>query len=312
MSIQSLLQKLQPIYIEDQKDWDAAHRQLFNKKHVIWQASSGLDFTPMLELQGRRLHGMHQAPDVLRQSHGHSNLFVFSDYSAQCLKSMKDLYDQLDDIDPNGIGFRAFHPCGYSFFELLTGRSSASIECTEIIPLQLFSNCPSLRQEYPNFHSSVTSSAIPDDLWHAVYLNIELRFKGQTTHQNLLFFHLENLLCFEQVFVAHQIPIDILYAKRVGGKSGSSYSALTTSIDNLVFFNTTLTSTQRAEVIALEHYNSNHTLSVTPLMWLNMGEEYLLNGSDHTLFEPLNMSPTTGNPCSTTIMNGDSSNIESY
>ena len=33
--------------------------------------------------------------------------------------------------------------------------------------------------------------------------------------------HLENLLCFEQVFRAQQIPIAVFYAKRVGGKSGS-------------------------------------------------------------------------------------------
>ena len=48
-----------------------------------------------------------------------------------------------------------------------------------------------------------------------------LEFKGQEIRQQVLYLHLENLLCFEQVFQVHQIPIDVLYAKRVEGKSGS-------------------------------------------------------------------------------------------
>jgi hypothetical protein len=95
------------------------------------------------------------------------------------------------------------------------------VECDEIIPLKLFESCDSLRSAYPNVHSSATSSAVPDDEWHAVYLELSLEFKGQRHIQKLLYFHLENLLCLEQVFGAHHIPIDIFYAKKVQGKSGS-------------------------------------------------------------------------------------------
>ena len=99
--------------------------------------------------------------------------------------------------------------------------SVSSFECEEIIPLTLFSDCEILRAQYPNVHSSMTTSSIPDDEWHAVYLDVCVEFRGQQIRQQLLYLHLENLLCFEQVFQVHQIPIDVLYAKRVEGKSGS-------------------------------------------------------------------------------------------
>ena len=97
----------------------------------------------------------------------------------------------------------------------------SSFECEEIIPLTLCSDCEILRAQYPNVHSSVAGYSIPDDEWHAVYLEVCLEFRGQEVRHKLLYLHMENLLCFEQVFQAHQIPIDVLYAKRVEGKSGS-------------------------------------------------------------------------------------------
>ena len=221
MSISSLLEHLSPVSRDDTEDWFVARRRIANRQSIKWHASAGLDWTPTLELSSRKISGMHQAPKSIRQWLPSNSLFVFSDYSERCLTSMKRLYEDLDDVDPDDLGFQAFSPCGPTLAELFGLSKISSIECEEIIPLKLFSDCEILRAQYPNVHSSVTSSSIPDDDWHAVYLDVRLEFKGQETRQQLLYLHLENLLCFEQVFQAYQIPIDVLYAKKVEGKSGS-------------------------------------------------------------------------------------------
>ena len=221
MSVSSLLDQLRPVFAEDTYDWVSAHRSLRNKDSVKWHASAGLDWTPILELASCKIRGMHQAPKKVRQWLPGNSLFVFSDYSERWLTTMKRLYEDLDDVNPDDIGFQAFSPCGPTLAELFGLSKISSIECEEIIPLTLFSDCEVLRAQYPNFHSSMTISSIPDDEWHAVYLDVRLAFKGQQIRHQVLYLHLENLLCFEQVFQAHQIPIDVLYAKRVEGKSGS-------------------------------------------------------------------------------------------
>ncbi len=221
MSVSSLLDQLRPVFADDTDDWVSAHRALRNKKSVKWQASAGLDWTPTLELASCKIRGMHQAPKRIRQWLPANSLFVFSDYSERCITMMKRLYEDLDDVDPDDLGFQAFSPCGPTLAELFGLRKISSIECEEIIPLKLFSDCEILRARYPNVHSSVAGSSIPDDEWHAVYLDVCLDFSGQQIRQQVLYLHLENLLCFEQVFQVHQIPIDVLYAKRVEGKSGS-------------------------------------------------------------------------------------------
>ena len=119
------------------------------------------------------------------------------------------------------MDFCAFSPCGPTLLDIFGLNKISSFECEEIIPLTLCSDCEILRAQYPNVHSSVAGYSIPDDEWHAVYLEVCLEFRGQEVRHKLLYLHMENLLCFEQVFQAHQIPIDVLYAKRVEGKSGS-------------------------------------------------------------------------------------------
>ena len=221
MSIETLLAQCTPVFIEDIKDWESVRQGLGGRKSVKWQASAGLDWTPTLELASCKIGGMHQAPKRIRQWLPGNSLFVFSDYSERCITMMKRLYEDLDDVDPDDLGFQAFSPCGPTLADIFGLRKISSIECEEIIPLKLFSDCEILRAQYPNVHSSVTSSSIPDDEWHAVYLQACLEFKGQQIRQQVLYLHLENLLCFEQVFKVHQIPIDVLYAKKVEGKSGS-------------------------------------------------------------------------------------------
>ena len=219
MSLPSLLQRFRPIFHEDEADWACARASLQSKRSIIWHASSGLDFTPVLELHGGRLYGMHQAPHVIRSRYSSQSLFFFSDYNSSCLRAMKKLYDELDDVEPEELGFRVFHACGPSLRELFGQREPMPFSCAEIIPLQLFSDCETLRERYPSFHSSVTRASVPDDHWHAAYLDVALTFRGHEISCQLIFLHLENLLCFEEVFQASAVPIDIFYAKRVGGKS---------------------------------------------------------------------------------------------
>ena len=221
MSVSSFLDQLTPVFIEDAEDWSTAQRVIGNRKSVNWHASAGLDWTPTLELSSRKIHGMHQAPKKIRQWLPGNSLFIFSDYSDRSLSIMKRLYKDLDDVDPDDLGFQAFSACEPTLADIFGLNKISSFECEEVIPLKLFSDCEILRAQYPNVHSSVTSSSIPDDDWHAVYLDGCLAFKGQQIRQQVLYLHVENLLCFEQVFQVHQIAIDVLYAKRVQGKSGS-------------------------------------------------------------------------------------------
>lgn len=221
MSVAELLEQLEPVYPEDVEDWNEARNGLSHCESVTWQGSAGLDCTPLLELAPFAVHGMYQAPSFVKRQHPRNSLHVFSDYGTRWVDRMKRLYQDLDEVDPVDLGFRAFTPCKPSIHEMLNGYENSDVECEEIIPLKLFEDCGPLRAAYPNVHSSATSSAIPDDVWHAVYLELSIEFEGQRCSEKILYFHLENLLCLEQVFGAYDIPIDIFYAKKVQGKSGS-------------------------------------------------------------------------------------------
>ena len=62
-------------------------------------------------LRPAKIRGMHQAPKRIRQWLPGNSLFVFSDYSEHCITMMKRLYEDLDDVDPDDLGFQAFSPC---------------------------------------------------------------------------------------------------------------------------------------------------------------------------------------------------------
>ena len=99
------LNQLTPIFGEDTDDWLSARRSLRNKESVKWHASAGLDWTPTLELASWKIRGMHQTRKAYVSGCSGNSLFVFSDYSDRCLTIMKRLYEDLDDVDPDDIGF---------------------------------------------------------------------------------------------------------------------------------------------------------------------------------------------------------------
>lgn len=219
MSYSDFINQLKPIHSEEQADWEEAKRTLLNARQVVWSAGSGLDCSPLFELQYRSVPKTQQAPLGIREHLLGQKAFIFSDYSTNLLSQVQRLYDDLDDIDPKDVGFRVINdPNPFNF---QPESHPEQIVCEEIIPLQLFEDCEYLRSQYPNIHSSATTSSVPSDRWHATYLELFIDCAGMPFLQPVLLLHLENLLCLEQVFAQYQIPIDVFYAKRVAGKSGS-------------------------------------------------------------------------------------------
>ncbi len=221
VSINTLLNQMKVVYKEDAKDWEEQKVSLSRCEKTVWQGSAGLDWTLAWELSHRAYRGLHQAPTAIRQWLGSNPLYIFSDYCPSRLQAMKNLYEHLDDVDAVDLGFHSFRGMGPTLRQAFGLYEDIDVECLEIIPLTLFSDVESVRDAHPNFHSSIASSSVPDDLWHATFLSLSLTFKGQTLRCSTIYIHAGNLVCFEEVLKAHTVPISIFYAKRVGGKSGS-------------------------------------------------------------------------------------------
>lgn len=107
MSLETALQQLKPLNEEELLDWMQVKRRLQGYQHILWYAGSCLDCTPMLELEGT---GDRRIPWNLQEKYSNKTLFIFSDYRSNLLEDMKTLYDELDEIDPEKLGWRALEP----------------------------------------------------------------------------------------------------------------------------------------------------------------------------------------------------------
>ena len=226
ITVVQFLNRLEPIFEVDRGAWQKQKGILGCSSMLVWQASSGLDCTVMWELNQRSISGLHQAPQPIRARMTRTPLFLFSDYSMRVLSSLKHLYAHVETVDPMEVGWKAFHPCskGGGILALLQKNEvelPCSVNIRRIIPLRLFANSERLRGEYPNFSAAVTAASVPDEDWHCSFAQLELTLHRQTMRRSVLLFHLDNLVVFEEIMVKHRLPIDILYAKRVGRGSGS-------------------------------------------------------------------------------------------
>ena len=220
------LNELEPLFEADNAIWQREKVAIERASTLVWQPSSGLDCTVMWELNQHSITGIHQAPKSIRTTMSATPLFLFSDYSTRVLLALKHLYANVDTIDPMSVGWEAFHPCakGGGMLALLqqeNGELPCSVSVLRILPLRLFSNSERVRRMYPNFSSAVTTASVPDEHWHCSFVQIQLTLHHQTMCRSLLVFHVDNLILFTELISKHRMPIDILYAKRVGQGSGS-------------------------------------------------------------------------------------------
>jgi hypothetical protein len=217
MSLEAALIPLKSVHVEDDADWKQAQKRLLSYHHTFWYAGSGLDLSPIMELADERVMISNRVPRCVARHISHP-LFIFSDYSTDILEKMNRLYLELDTMDPKNLGWKLQHTMAEYWS---WNHQQGEIEVEEMIPLQFFVNTQHLREEFQNYHPCMTSSSLPDDVHHATYLVVTLLYQGRKYHREIFFFHCENVLLWNQFFLRYAIPIDVVYAKCVGGKSGS-------------------------------------------------------------------------------------------
>jgi hypothetical protein len=194
----SFYNKLSPIFLEDEEEWAEVKTSLTSKKNIMWYGGSGFDLKPFVDMET----GI--SPSEIIKVIQPNPLYLMTDYSEKLLNSFKGIYSNFDRDNFNLSGY--LYDCD-------------NVEIQQMIPLRFFDivELKKLRQENTNFHSSVTTSVVPDDDWHFCYAEVS---KGEITI-DVLFGYIENLVFWKDIAVKFDLKVDIFCALRVGGKSGS-------------------------------------------------------------------------------------------
>lgn len=201
----NIIQSLRPVHREDDMEWQALVRGINGSSPpFFWYGGAAFDSKPIVALFNGSLP--KNAQEFMSP-----NIFpVLTDYNSKILKAIKYIYENFDKDD---FSFDSL-PGNNWFTSQLSG-----IEILQIIPLTLFnsSTLVRIRNEYQNFHPCVTSSVVPDDEWHFVFINAELN--GQEC--SLVYGLIENLTFWKEVVEVFALNIEAFCALKVGGKSGS-------------------------------------------------------------------------------------------
>lgn len=194
----SIFDKLTPVFPEDVEEWNELKSSLAFKKNTMWYGGSGFDLKPFIDIET----GI--SPKEIVQAIQPNPLYLMTDYSLNLLDSFKGVYSNFDRDNFNLGSY--FNNCN-------------NVEIEQMIPLKLFGwdELKKLREENTKFHSSVTSSVVPDNDWHFCYFYIAV----DNNEIELLFGFIENLVFWKDVIVTNDMNLDIFCALRVGGKSGS-------------------------------------------------------------------------------------------
>jgi len=199
------MQSLQPVYQEDDMEWQELVRGINgNAPPFFWYGGAAFDSKPIVALLNGLLPKNAQklmSPDIFP---------VLTDYNSNILEAIKYIYENFDKED---FSFDSL-PGDNWFDSQLSG-----IEILQMIPLTLFdsSTLARIRKGYQNFHPSVTSSVVPDDQWHFVFINAELNGRESSVMYGLI----ENLTFWKEVVEVYGLNIEAFCALKVGGKSGS-------------------------------------------------------------------------------------------
>lgn len=201
----NLLESLKPVYSADNQEWQELIDEVDgNIPPLFWYGGAAFDREPVIAL----FNGSFPE-DV--QTYLSPNIFpVLTDYDSNIVKAIKDIYKKFDEVD---FTLKTI-PGDYWFISQLLG-----IKILQMIPLTLFDvkTLKQIRQEYQDFHPSITSSVVPDDQWHFVFIKMEL--DGQ--ERNVVYGLIENLTFWKEVVEGYDLDIEAFCALRVGGKSGS-------------------------------------------------------------------------------------------
>lgn len=201
----TLIQSLRPVNRSDDMEWQELEREInTNIPPLFWYGGAAFDIKPVVDL----FNGSFPKDAQTLLS---ADIFpVLTDYSTNIVEAMKYIYDNFDKED---FSFDSL-PDNYWFTSQLTG-----IDILQMIPLTLFNSDALLqiRHEYKDFHKSVTSSVVPDDQWHFVFINAELHGRECSIIYGLI----ENLVFWKEVVEKYALNVEAFCALRVGGKSGS-------------------------------------------------------------------------------------------
>lgn len=201
----NIMQSLRPVHREDAMEWQELVRNINGSiPPLFWYGGAAFDRKPIVALFNGSLPKNVQefiSPDLFP---------VLTDYNSNILEAIKYIYENFDKED-----FSVGSLPGDNWFTF----QLSGIKILQIIPLTLFNSSTliRIRKEYQNFHPSVTSSVIPDDEWHFVFINVEL--DGQ--EYSFVYGLIENLTFWQEVVEVYALNIEVFCALKVGGKSGS-------------------------------------------------------------------------------------------
>lgn len=201
----NIMQSLRPIHHEDDMEWQELVHEINERiPPLFWYGGAAFDSDPLVAL----LNGSF--PKDVRTLLSADIFPILTDYDSKIVKAVQYIYDNFDKED---FSFHSL-PDEPWFTSQLSG-----IEILQMIPLSLFDSntLMRIRKEYQNFHPSATSSVVPDDKWHFVFIIAEL--DGREC--KFVYGFIENLVFWKEVVEKYALNVEAFCALRVGGKSGS-------------------------------------------------------------------------------------------
>jgi len=199
------IESLKSVFPADDQEWEELVDEINgNIPPLFWYGGAAFDTEPIVGLYS----GMF--PIDVQNNLSENILPVLTDYSPDVVNALKEIYKKFDeeDFDINSMVDK------YWFSHQLSG-----INILQMIPLSLFdvADLRLIRQKYHDFHPSLTSSVVPDDQWHFLFIKIKLN--GQ--EYSLVYGFIENLTFWKEIVERFDLNVEAFCALRVGGKSGS-------------------------------------------------------------------------------------------
>jgi hypothetical protein len=199
--MKSICNKLIPIFVEDKEEWDELKPTLIKKDKIMWYGGSSFDLKPFMDIE------TGNSPIELQKILQPNPLYIMTDYSSKFVQSIKSVYANFDRDNFNLENYPDIY------------GDNKNVEIEQMIPLKLFSfeELAKIKEQYTDYHSSVTLSVIPDNEWHFCYVAVTQNSKSI----DIIIGFVENLVFWKEIVEKHDISIDVFCALRVGGKSGS-------------------------------------------------------------------------------------------
>ncbi|BBB32009.1 hypothetical protein TTHT_0407 [Thermotomaculum hydrothermale] len=200
-----LIKKLKPVFDEDYEEWNEIVSEINGFiPPLFWYGGAAFDMEPIVSL----FNGSFPKD---AQRFLSPNIFpVLTDYNSKICEAIKYIYEHFysENFSIDSL------PRDY-WFRMQLKR----FEILQMIPLTLFDpdELMKIRSNYKGFHSSVTTSVVPDDKWHFVFINAAV--EGENI--SFLYGLIENLVFWKEVVESNNLKIESFCGLRLGGKSGS-------------------------------------------------------------------------------------------